>query len=124
MFHVDVAKVDQNVTSVSETCCKHLFKTFHLFSDICMQAFFDWMLHMFHTCWKSMFQWSRLFQSYVAVSVLCCKLQVFYLDIAYVSHTYFKYMFQMFCLFRLCCIQLFYISEVCSGSHWGTTRAW
>jgi hypothetical protein len=27
------------------------------------------MLHMFHTCCKSMFQWFQLFQSFVAVSV-------------------------------------------------------
>ena len=43
MFHVYVAKVDQDVayvTSVSEACCKRLFKMFHLFSEVCMQVFF------------------------------------------------------------------------------------
>jgi hypothetical protein len=34
MFHMDIAKVDQDVASVasvSEACCKRLFKMFHLF---------------------------------------------------------------------------------------------
>jgi hypothetical protein len=34
VFHVDVAKIDRDVVyvaSVSEACCKHLFKMFHLF---------------------------------------------------------------------------------------------
>jgi hypothetical protein len=30
-FHMDVAKVYQDVASVSEVCCKRLFKIFHLF---------------------------------------------------------------------------------------------
>jgi hypothetical protein len=35
VFHVDVAKVDRDIAyfaSVSEECCKSLFKIFHLFS--------------------------------------------------------------------------------------------
>jgi hypothetical protein len=34
VFHVDITKVDRDVAyvaSVSEACCKHLFKMFHLF---------------------------------------------------------------------------------------------
>ena len=58
VFHVDVEKVDRDVADVGsllEACCKRFFKMFHL-SDVCVQAFFIWMLHMFHTCCKSMFQ--------------------------------------------------------------------
>jgi hypothetical protein len=55
----------------------------------------------------------------------CCKLQVFYLDVAYVSYTCCKYMFQIFHLlqtyvaFKYFMLQVFYVSEVCSESHWG-----
>jgi hypothetical protein len=85
------------VASVSKACCKHLFKIFHLFPDVCCNRFqtyiayvsvlccskcfhgasckcFIWMLHMFsHTCCKCMFQIFHLFQMYVA-SILsgCC----------------------------------------------------
>ena len=38
--NMDVAKVDQDVASVSEVCCKRLFKMFHLFQTY-VQAFFD-----------------------------------------------------------------------------------
>jgi hypothetical protein len=31
VFYLDVTKVDPNVASISEVCCKHLFKMFHLF---------------------------------------------------------------------------------------------
>ena len=57
VFYVDIAKVDQdvaNVASVSEACCKRLFKMFHLF-------------------------FRRMFAN------------VFYLDIAYVSHMVQEY---------------------------------
>jgi hypothetical protein len=72
VFHVDVPKVDLDasyVASLLDACCKRLFKMFHLFSNVCLQAFFIWMFHMFHTCYKSMFQWFQLFQSYVEASV-------------------------------------------------------
>ena len=76
MLHTDVAKVDWDVAhvalNVSEVHCKCLFKMFHLF------------------------------QAYVVVSVLsgCCicfthMLQVFYLDIAYVSHICCNSMFHL-----------------------------
>ena len=67
-----VAKIDQDiayVASISEAFYKRLFKIFQLFSDVYLQVFFIWSLHMFHTCCKSMFQWFQLFQCYVAVSV-------------------------------------------------------
>jgi len=31
VFHMDIAKVDRDVASVSEACCKRLFKMFHPF---------------------------------------------------------------------------------------------
>jgi hypothetical protein len=77
VFHVDVAKVDQNVA-----CCKcfrgilQASKYFISFQTHVLQAVLIGMLHMFHTCCKSMFQWFQLFQSYAAVSVIlsrCCK---------------------------------------------------
>jgi hypothetical protein len=59
VYHVNVAKVDQDVAcvaSVSKAYCNHLFKIFYRFSDVCLQVFFIWMLYVFHTCCKSMFQ--------------------------------------------------------------------
>jgi hypothetical protein len=57
VFHVDVAKVDWDVASVSEACCKRLFKMFHLFSNVCLQAFFYLdVAYVLPTCCKSMFQ--------------------------------------------------------------------
>jgi hypothetical protein len=44
-------------------------KCFICFSDLCLQAFLIWLLHMFHTYCKSMSQWFQLCQSYVAVTV-------------------------------------------------------
>ena len=97
MFHVDVEKVDRDVADVGsllEACCKRLFKMFHLFSDICLQAFFIWILHMFHTCCKSMFQWFQLFQCYVAVSV---------------------FMLQVASVLSGCCICFTHVARVCSN---------
>jgi hypothetical protein len=72
IFHMDVAKVDRDVThvaSVSEACCKCLFKMFHLFQTY-VASVLIWMLYMFsHICCKSIFQMFQLFYSYVAVSV-------------------------------------------------------
>jgi hypothetical protein len=65
MFHMDVAKVDQDVAHVAmavHVCCKRLFQMFHLFFfDVCCKCvYFDvpyvshicckcfiWMLHVF-----------------------------------------------------------------------------
>jgi hypothetical protein len=59
VFHMDVVKVDRDVTYVTvvaRVCCKRLFPMFHLF-----------------------------FQMYVAyVSHICC--ECFYLDVAYVCN--------------------------------------
>jgi hypothetical protein len=59
----------------------------------------------------------------------CCKLQVFYLDVACVSHICFKCMFSnvssasdVYVAFKCFMLQVFHISEVCSESHGGTAR--
>ena len=43
LFFMDVTKVDgadvAYVASVSEACCKNLFKMFHLFPDVCCNCF-------------------------------------------------------------------------------------
>jgi hypothetical protein len=59
VFHVDVA-------SVSETCCKCLFKMFHLFFRLMFASVFDLVVTYV----------SHILQEYVpmisTVSVLCC----------------------------------------------------
>jgi hypothetical protein len=82
VFHVNVAKIDRDViyvASVSEASCKCLFKMFHLFSDLYLQAFWIWLSHMFHACCKSMLQWFQLFQSYVAVSAFILQVASFFI---------------------------------------------
>jgi hypothetical protein len=101
VFHVDVAKVDQDVAyvvMVIHVCCKCLFQMFQLFQTY-GTCVFIWVLHMFHTY-------------VVSVSSECCicftyMLQMFHLDVAYVLqwlHTYFFSCFwrmlQVFQLFR------------------------
>jgi hypothetical protein len=96
-FHMDVAKVNRDaayVASVSEACCKCLFKIFHLFfRRLFASVFYSDVAYV-----------SYMLQEYVPmisdVSVLCyskcfqsCKLQIFYLNVAYVSHICFKCMF-------------------------------
>jgi hypothetical protein len=54
------------VLDVSATCCKSLFKIFHLL----LQACFDLnVAYVSQICRQSMFQMFQLFHSYVAVSV-------------------------------------------------------
>jgi hypothetical protein len=53
------------VASVSEICCKSLFKMFHLFPDICCNHFYLDVAYVSHICCNSMF---LMFQSYVAAS--------------------------------------------------------
>ena len=67
----------RHVASISEACCKRLFKMFHLFQTM-LQEFFIWMLHMFHThvvsvCFKCFIFLRRMLHS----SVSCCKCFVF-----------------------------------------------
>ena len=72
MLHLDVAKVDQDVAyfayvaSVSDKCCKRLFKMFHLFRTYVCKRFDLDDAYVSHICCTGMFQ---MFQSYVAVSV-------------------------------------------------------
>jgi hypothetical protein len=50
VFRMVAAKVYRDVAyvaSVSESCCKRLFKIFHLFQTY-VASIFIWMLHMFH----------------------------------------------------------------------------
>jgi hypothetical protein len=73
VFHMDVAKVNQDVAYVAMAiyaCCKCLFQMFHLFIRS--------MLHAFYV-------------DAAYVSRICCirythMLQVFYLDVAYACH--------------------------------------
>jgi hypothetical protein len=51
VFYMDVAKVDRDVAyaaTVSEACCKHLFKVIHLFQTY-VASILIWILHMVHT---------------------------------------------------------------------------
>jgi hypothetical protein len=70
VFHMDIAKVDQDVAYVSHICYKSCSKCFICFSLMLQQVF------------------------------SCCKLQVFYLAVAYVLYIYCKCVFQMFNLFQ------------------------
>ena len=57
--HMDIAKVDRgnvaHVTSVSKTCCKHLFKMFHLFLDEVANVSNLDILYVSHKCCNNMF---------------------------------------------------------------------
>jgi hypothetical protein len=82
----------QNVSSVLNICCKrfdldvayvsHIYVARASVLDVCCKRFDLDVAYVSHICCKSMFEMFQLFQSYVAISVLCCKLQVFYLDVA------------------------------------------
>jgi hypothetical protein len=107
---VDVAHVAY-VANVSEVCCKHLFKMFHLFLDVYCNLFYRNVLYVLHICCNSMFQIFQLFQSYVVASGFM--LQVVNLDVSCVSHTCCKCVFQMFHLLSdVCCIQIFFMWDI------------
>jgi hypothetical protein len=88
VLHMDVVKVDRDVAHVgivSDECCKHLFKIFQLF-QIYVACVLIWMLHMFHAyvarvCSNCFIYFSLMLQQVFSY----CKLQVFYLDVAYVA---------------------------------------
>jgi hypothetical protein len=73
VFHMDVAKVDQNVAYVAkcflEACCKRLFKIFHLFQMYVASVFYLDVVYVSHICCNSMFKIFQLFPSYVAIRV-------------------------------------------------------
>jgi hypothetical protein len=97
VFHVNVVKVNRNVTYVAmaiHICCKCLFQMFqqfqmdvvHVLSGCCI--YFTVMLQVFHPD-----------VAYVFMHML----QVFHLDVAYVLqwlHTCFRCMLQVFQWFR------------------------
>ena len=102
VFHVDVAKVDQDVAYVAMVVhiyCKLLFSIFQLFFQTYVASVFIWMLRMFHTYAISVFIWmlrifyngfSYVFGCFASVSDACLKcficlrrmLQVLHLDIS------------------------------------------
>jgi hypothetical protein len=87
LFHIDVAKVYQNVAYVAmvvHVCCKLLFpKLLYLFFQTCVASVFIWvlhiifthMLHVFHLDIAYILQWP--FQAFlgvfISVSNVCCK---------------------------------------------------
>jgi hypothetical protein len=51
VFHIDVAKVDQDVVYVAMAiyaCCKGVFQIFYLFFRSMLQVCLFWMLRMFY----------------------------------------------------------------------------
>jgi hypothetical protein len=117
VFYVNVAKVDQDVAyvaSVSEACCKRLFKIFHLFSDVCLGAFFYLDVAYVSLMLQEYVPMVSLFQSYVAVSVFMWQVA----SVLSGCCICFMHMFQVYVpniLFAsdVCCIQVFHVSEVC-----------
>ena len=81
MFHIDVAKIDRDVASVSEVFYKRLFKIFYLFqtyiaaSGFMLQVFYLDVAYVSHICCKCMFQMFHMLLTYVAFK--CLMLQVF-----------------------------------------------
>ena len=63
---MDVAKVDRDVASVSEEA---FVQNVSSVSDVCCKRFYLDIAHVSHICCKSMFEMFQLFHSYVAVSV-------------------------------------------------------
>jgi hypothetical protein len=64
VFHMNVTKLDRDVayvTSISETCCKRLFKMFHRFQTYVASVFNLHIAHVSHICCKSMFKIFQLF---------------------------------------------------------------
>jgi hypothetical protein len=84
----------QNVTFVSDVCCKR----------------FDlYVLYVSHVCCKSMFQ---MFLLFLVLRASVFMLQVFYLDVAYDAISIYvccKCVFQIFQLFQM------YVASVLSG---------
>jgi hypothetical protein len=72
VLHMNIVKVDRDVAhatyvaSVSDECCKYLFKMFHLFQMYVYKHFDLDIAYVSHICCKSIFQMFHLFQSYVA----------------------------------------------------------
>jgi hypothetical protein len=87
--------------------------------DICFKRFDMDVAYVLHICCNNMFQIFHMFQSSVATNVSCCKLQVFYLDVAYIfSHMLQAYVLDISSVLDVCCIQVFLVVRVscCSES--------
>jgi hypothetical protein len=79
VFHMDVAKVDREVTYVAKCSrwmlqvfrgmLQRLFKIFYLFQMYVASVFYLDVVCVSHICCKSMFKIFQLFQSYVAINV-------------------------------------------------------
>jgi hypothetical protein len=103
VFHVDVAKVDQDVAYVAmviHICCKHLFLMFQLFQTYDAHVYLG-VAYVSHLCCKCFIQMLHRLHTYVAsVSSRCCicfaiATHVFYTYVASVS-TIFGHILQMF----------------------------
>jgi hypothetical protein len=72
VFHIDVAKVDQNVayvTMAAHVCCKRLFQMFYLFVHMYVTSVFIYLLDMFYTYFASVLIWM--------LDMFCIGFQVF-----------------------------------------------
>jgi len=104
VFHIDVAKVDQDVAYVAmviHVCCKRLFQMFHLFFQTYVVSVFIgtlnmfhtniecfiWMLHMFLMAFQVFSVFLQVFQEHVSSvsSVFRRMLQIFHLDVSKVD---------------------------------------
>jgi hypothetical protein len=123
-FHMDVLKVDQNVahvayvTSVSDKCCKRLFKMFYLFQIYVARS--GCFICFTHTLQKYIPNVSSVFSLMLQQLFSCCKLQVFYLNIAYVTvaiHICCKCMFQIFYVFHMYVVSVLTRCCICYGGY-------
>jgi hypothetical protein len=78
LFHIDVAKLDRHVfahiASVSEVCCKSLFKMYHLFEmyveNILSGCCICYKGHVASVCSKYFIRFSRMLQLFLSE---CCR---------------------------------------------------
>jgi hypothetical protein len=71
VFHMDVAKVDSDVSYVAMAIymLQASVQNVSSVSNVCCRWCFIWMLHVSHIFYKCVFQMLQLFQTYVASSV-------------------------------------------------------
>jgi hypothetical protein len=97
VLHMDIGKVDRDVAHIAiaiHVCCKRLFKVYHLFFrriTYVVSVLFGCCI-CFHTNVASVC--SKCFIHFT------CMLQVFYLDVTYVSHRCCTHLFQIFHMFQ------------------------
>jgi hypothetical protein len=118
LLHFDVVKVDQgDVTSVSDACCKYLFKCFICFQTYVAIAFYLDIAYVLHICCNSSSKIFQPFQSYVAASgimlqvasVIFWMFHVFHTHVASVCFKCFIY-FYMYVVFKKnFMMQVFYV---------------